>query len=38
MFFIICYRGERDLFLNPNEEDILDTNVDELAGAVVKYF
>jgi hypothetical protein len=34
MFFIIFYREEKDLFLNPNEEDILDTNLDELAGAV----
>jgi hypothetical protein len=38
MFCIICHREERDLFLNPNEEDILDTNLDELAGAVPTHF
>jgi hypothetical protein len=37
-YCIICYREEKDLFLNPNEEDILDTNLDELAGAVVTFF
>jgi hypothetical protein len=26
------------MFLNPNEEDILDTNLDELSGAVLTLF
>ena len=28
----LIYREERELLLNPNEEDVVDTNIEGLAG------